>query len=138
MSRVDTKELRGEVAVLVRQGYSASMIAKEVGISLGRAKDWKRDCLKDEKLFKTGPHYSTAGNPKFSERERTHMATYMEEHEVSARSAATLLSGGRETGGKAVSRFALARLARKAGLSPYTPPTRPDLEPEHKRERFIY
>jgi transposase len=92
MSKTKNSALRGRVAQLVRLGYSAWRIAKECEMKVSTVKDWKRQCLENEELFLQGPHYSHAGNPKFSDREKEHMAGYLEEHEVSARDAAPELS----------------------------------------------
>jgi transposase len=138
MSHSHELGLRGRCAQLVRQQFSGSRIAKELGLPERTAERWKQECKADESKFLQGPHYSKVGSTKFTARERKTCVSFMEHQEISAHDAAPVLSGSHHTGGKSISRKTIGRWCRKAGLHPYKPQPKPKLTAKHKRERFQF
>lgn len=137
MSSPSDLVLRGRVAALVKLKYSASMIAKEVGISPRTAGRWKRACLRDETSFLAGRQYDTDGHSPYSPREKkTALEAFKHLQPLGSRSAAPKV---REKPGapQMVSR-SLRRWARQAKWHPYVQPRRPDLSKSHKHQRNTF
>jgi hypothetical protein len=128
---------RGQVGALVKLGWSASCIAKQLNMNVNTIKTWQKQCKKDEKSFLLGRKYSRKGNPKFTAREeKRYMTDFAQMQPCGSEAAAEEIA--KKPGATAVSGRTLRRKARALRWHPYLRPPKPDLSAAHKRERFSF